>query len=157
MKYRNIDRNVRSTVTVAYRYNIYTYRENVALKSQVWGSLTLAQLIPLLPRIYTLISGTSRFLLCPRLSLFPPSCDVSYKVMPPAMLCPPSLSLCSWSLACAASPLVRSVGRLSWSGVALTSPSLHQCSRPKGASGRKDKPPQQIIYMRTKVDNKNVI
>ena len=30
----------RSTVTVAYRYT----RENVALKSQVWGSLTLAQL-----------------------------------------------------------------------------------------------------------------
>ena len=42
MKYRNIDRNFRSTVTVAYRYN---YRENVALKSQVWGSLTLAQLL----------------------------------------------------------------------------------------------------------------
>ena len=51
MKYRNIDRNFRSTVTVAYRYityniynYIYIYRENVALKSQVWGSLTLAQL-----------------------------------------------------------------------------------------------------------------
>ena len=45
MKYRNIDRNFRSTVTVAYRYICrYIYRENVALKSQVWGSLTLAQL-----------------------------------------------------------------------------------------------------------------
>ena len=49
-KYQNIDRNIRSTVTVAYiTYNIYIvyiyiYRENVALKSQVWGSLTLAQL-----------------------------------------------------------------------------------------------------------------
>ena len=43
MKYRSIDRNFRSTVTVEiYRY--ITYRENVALKSQVWGSLTLAQL-----------------------------------------------------------------------------------------------------------------
>ena len=36
-------------MTVAYRYityniYIYIYRENVALKSQVWGSLTLAQL-----------------------------------------------------------------------------------------------------------------
>ena len=43
MKYRNIDRNVRSTVTVAYIYIDITYGENVALKSQVWGSLTLAQ------------------------------------------------------------------------------------------------------------------
>ena len=43
MKYRNIDRNVRSTVTVAYNYI-----ENVALKSQVWGSLTLAQLCNIL-------------------------------------------------------------------------------------------------------------
>ena len=43
---RNINRNVRSTVqvTVAYILDItYNYRENVALKSQVWGSLTLAQ------------------------------------------------------------------------------------------------------------------
>ena len=38
-----IDRNFRSTVTVAYIQHIY--RENVALKSQVWGSLTLAQLL----------------------------------------------------------------------------------------------------------------
>ena len=39
-----IDRNFRSTVTVAYIIIYTTYRENVALKSQVWGSLTLAQL-----------------------------------------------------------------------------------------------------------------
>ena len=58
-----------------------------------------------------------------------------------------SFSLCSWSLVCAASPLVRSVGGLSRSGVALTSPSQHQCSRPKEASGRNDTPLQQMIYV----------
>ena len=43
-----VDRNFRSTVTVAYIYRYidiqHNYGENVALKSQVWGSLTLAQL-----------------------------------------------------------------------------------------------------------------
>ena len=31
-------------IRLVITYNIYIYRENVALKSQVWGSLTLAQL-----------------------------------------------------------------------------------------------------------------
>ena len=82
--------------------------------------------------ISLLRSSSSSFLLTFLLLTFLLVSYKQYKVMPPALLSPFFFSLSPWSLACAASPLVRSVGGLSLSKVgtyahlSLTAP-VQQC------------------------------